>query len=179
MQTTGITLLIGAALLLAIWYLKRSTRALEQSKISMDFFYESANALTGDGRTPFVVLAMLSEMSNDLTDGSIMRKFIFQVFWRRAFFSESRVSSQSKDLHATVMELPPELQGHFFRAIVAALFTISFRSFIFGPIFRRLMMVGVELAKRSGDQQRDSRVETYAAGLFGHDHHNGRCAIAA
>jgi len=183
METTSIILLIGVALLLATWYFKRSTRALEQSKITMDSFYQSANALTDDDRTPSVIIEMLSDMSRDLTDGAVMRKFIFQVFLRRAVFSEKVASSKSKDFHAIVMELPPELQGHFFRATAAALFTISFRSFFFGPIFRRLMMVGVELANRSRDQQRDTRVETYAAGLFGHvhdeDHHNGGCATPA
>jgi len=183
MQTVSIILIFGITLLSVIWYFKRSSRALAQSLITMDSFYQSANALTNDERTPLVVLEMLSDMSNDLRNGSIMRKFVFKLLFNRSAFTKNGASPQAKKFHVIVLEMPEELQGHFFRATAAALFTISFRSFFFGPIFRRLMMVGVELANRSRDQQKDTRVETYAAGLFGHrhdeDHHNGGCASAA
>jgi len=163
------------AVLIAGLFVVRRTSELQHADLCMDHFYRSAKALADDDRTPQVILDMAGRMSKDLMDGSILRMFLFQLVRGRAKPDAKRML----EINQAVDVMPPELQGHFYRMCVTAVFSVSFQSFVLGPVFRRVAMYGANVAQRSREQERDVHAEKMATDIFWHDGQNGHHSIAA
>lgn len=138
---------------------------------AQDAFYKSAQALVDDERTPNIVLILIDRLSENLHRSGIARAVLWFVFSGRARRLSDNPPENWKELDAAVEKLPVELRGHFLRCSVTAAFVISYRSLLFGWMFRRAFLWDARITRRAREDLHNPSKVSVAKALAheGHD----------
>jgi hypothetical protein len=151
-------ILIFFVLLLGLFYKRRAEHLIE-ANLLMDKYFKSAGAVASNEDTPDVVLDLIESLTHRIRDRSSMRSFFFFLLSGRARNVMTSRKEEIAQIQSQIDMLPLSVKGHFFTAINVGFLIISFNSFFIGPLFRRVIMFDIHVARKAKEQQEAHRTE--------------------
>ena len=145
-------LIVAALTILCVGFLaKRRLAQIEAVKAHRRRFFEAAEALASDDRTPDELLRLVHGMAELIPS----RTVLWRVVWFAVTGEMARAVQQptrwSRDRWGEIAALPEELQRQALGACVSFAQAIAYNNVCLGPIVRRTVLFAMD----QGDDPRD------------------------
>lgn len=150
------TIIVAALCIAAAYVLRRYLVAMGRSQKAhtwlRDLFYENASKIVeASDDVPDICLDVLEKISSDVASHKEAWRLLWTLVTGRAR-QQSNPSARAvaDELTKSVASMRPELQDIFWRAFVAGVMAMTYRSVVPGKILRRLALFAVDAKEAHG-----------------------------
>lgn len=135
---------VGVVLVTLIWraplFIRVSKDKLEMASRAADAFFEEANKLLKDERTPVEVLNFLSRVSAELDKPGMVRFIFWRALSGQLKEHAHRPTDKMRQFLKELSSMPHELRVSFQNAVAFGLVTNALNGGIVGELFLRFML---------------------------------------